>query len=365
MFFRKKPKVSIIVPIYGVEKYLEQCVDSILAQTLKEIEIILVDDGSPDACPQIIDAYAKQDKRIVALHQENGGYGKAVNHGIEKAGGKYIGIVEPDDWIEPDMYETLYNDAEKYGVDIVKGTYYEVLDKADGSYKRQPAFFMQEIMPPHNPFNIYEYPMPLQRHASIWAALYRTDFIRKYNIKMLEQNKGRYADQNWRFETLMQAQSIYWEEKPFYNYRIFNENSSSHKKNNPDDVFEIYDALEVFMNKHSLEYAQIREYLYIEIFRHMFWNLERVDKKYRKYCLEKIHKKFQNMLPSVVENSDLFGKEEKRIFKDMRKSNYYTVMTLKKARDWLFSVKESPSRRHIVITILGLTLKKKNTKRNL
>ena len=163
----------------------------------------------------------------------------------------------------------------------------------------------------------------------------------------------------------MQAQSIYWEEKPFYNYRIFNENSSSQKKNNPDDIFEIYDALDVFMNKHSLEYAQIREYLYIEIFRHMFWNLERVDKKYRKYCLEKIHKKFQTMLPSVVENSDLFGKEEKRIFKDMRKSNYYTVMTLKKARDWLFSIKESSSRRHIVITILGLTLKKKNTKRTL
>ncbi|MBQ9738124.1 MAG: glycosyltransferase, partial [Alphaproteobacteria bacterium] len=73
-----KPKVSIVVPIYGVEKYLQQCVDSILAQTLKDIEIILVDDGSKDKCPEIVDEYAKKDPRIVAVHQPNGGYGRAV-----------------------------------------------------------------------------------------------------------------------------------------------------------------------------------------------------------------------------------------------------------------------------------------------
>ena len=90
------PKVSVIVPIYGVEKYLRQCVDSILAQTLKDIEIILVDDGSPDGCPAIVDEYAAKDSRVIAVHQENGGYGRAVNHGIEIANGEYIGIASYD-----------------------------------------------------------------------------------------------------------------------------------------------------------------------------------------------------------------------------------------------------------------------------
>jgi glycosyltransferase involved in cell wall biosynthesis len=84
-----QPKVSIIVPIYGLEKYLHQCIDSILAQTLREIEVILVDDGSKDRCPEIIDEYAKKDRRVIAIHQPNGGYGKAVNHGLKFASGEY------------------------------------------------------------------------------------------------------------------------------------------------------------------------------------------------------------------------------------------------------------------------------------
>lgn len=100
-----QPDISVVVPIYGVEKYLKQCVDSILNQTFKNMEVILVDDGSRDRCPQMVDEYAAQDARVVAIHQPNGGYGKAVNAGIARARGKYIGIIESDDWIAPDMYE--------------------------------------------------------------------------------------------------------------------------------------------------------------------------------------------------------------------------------------------------------------------
>ena len=94
-----QPDISVVVPIYGVEKYLKQCVDSILNQTFKNMEVILVDDGSRDRCPQMVDEYAAQDARVVAIHQPNGGYGKAVNAGIARARGKYIGIIESDDWI--------------------------------------------------------------------------------------------------------------------------------------------------------------------------------------------------------------------------------------------------------------------------
>ena len=102
------PKVSIIVPIYGVEKYIKQCLDSIINQSLEDIEIILIDDGSKDNCPAIIDDYASKDTRIIAIHKENGGYGAANNVGLSIATGEYIGIVEPDDYIDKHMFG-LYN----------------------------------------------------------------------------------------------------------------------------------------------------------------------------------------------------------------------------------------------------------------
>ena len=95
--------ISIIVPIYKVEKYIRQCVDSIINQTYEDIEIILVDDGSPDNCPQICDDYAKTDSRVKVIHKENGGIMSARKAGLKVATGEYIGFVDGDDWIEADM----------------------------------------------------------------------------------------------------------------------------------------------------------------------------------------------------------------------------------------------------------------------
>ena len=113
-----EPLVSVIVPIYNVEKYLKKCVDSIINQTLTNIEIILVDDGSTDNCGQIIDEYANKDKRVVAIHKENGGQSSARNRGLDRARGKYVGFVDSDDWIESGMYENLYNLIEESCSDI-------------------------------------------------------------------------------------------------------------------------------------------------------------------------------------------------------------------------------------------------------
>ena len=101
-------KVSVIVPVYNVEKYLKKCIDSIIKQTLTDMEIICVDDGSTDSCPEILDEYANLDHRIKVIHKTNAGYGHAVNTGFAYAKGEYIGIVESDDYILPEMYETLY-----------------------------------------------------------------------------------------------------------------------------------------------------------------------------------------------------------------------------------------------------------------
>ena len=100
--------ITVIVPIYEVEKYLHRCVDSILAQTYTKLEVILVDDGSPDRCGEICDAYAKKDERVTVIHKENGGQSEARNLGLDIAHGDYIGFVDSDDWLELDMYEKLY-----------------------------------------------------------------------------------------------------------------------------------------------------------------------------------------------------------------------------------------------------------------
>ncbi|WP_318505185.1 glycosyltransferase family 2 protein [Bacillus sp. T3] len=104
-----KPKISIIVPVYNVEKYIHKCVDSILNQTFQDFELILVDDGSPDNCGFICDDFAQKDKRVKVVHKQNGGLSTARNAGMDIAEGEYIGFVDSDDWIEPDMYELLFN----------------------------------------------------------------------------------------------------------------------------------------------------------------------------------------------------------------------------------------------------------------
>lgn len=112
------PKISIIVPVYKVEPYLRKCIDSILNQTFKDFELILVDDGSPDRCGEICGEYAKRDSRIVVIHKENGGLASARNVGLDIAKGDYIGFVDSDDWIEHDMYELLYKICINYNCDI-------------------------------------------------------------------------------------------------------------------------------------------------------------------------------------------------------------------------------------------------------
>ncbi|WP_209122916.1 glycosyltransferase family 2 protein [Alkalihalobacillus sp. BA299] len=113
-------KISIIVPVYKVEKYLHKCIDSILNQSYPNLEIILVNDGSPDNCGSICDEYAEQDQRVKVIHKENGGLSSARNSGLDLATGEYIGFVDSDDYIEKDMYEELYKAAYEHSADVVE-----------------------------------------------------------------------------------------------------------------------------------------------------------------------------------------------------------------------------------------------------
>lgn len=118
--------ISIIIPVYKVEKYLEKCIQSVINQTYENLQIILVDDGSPDNCGKICDEYAKKDHRIEVIHKSNGGLSDARNKGLEIAKGEYIGFVDSDDYIEADMYEVLYNLLKQYNADVSICNFYTV-----------------------------------------------------------------------------------------------------------------------------------------------------------------------------------------------------------------------------------------------
>ena len=122
------PKVSVIVPVYKVEPYLKKCVESLIKQSLEDIEIILVDDGSPDTCPQICDEFARQDKRIVVIHKPNGGLSDARNVGVKHATSDYVIFVDSDDYVEVNMCERLYQHAITQKADIVTSLVNEIKD---------------------------------------------------------------------------------------------------------------------------------------------------------------------------------------------------------------------------------------------
>jgi len=138
-------KISVIVPVYNVEKYLNRCVDSILAQTYQNLEIILVDDGSPDNCPQICDDYGQKDLRIKVIHKENGGLSSARNAGLDIATGDYIGFVDSDDYVAPDMYSCLYNRIKGTETYIANCMYVRAFDSGETTPSRVPHHTDEDI----------------------------------------------------------------------------------------------------------------------------------------------------------------------------------------------------------------------------
>ncbi|MDO4978608.1 MAG: glycosyltransferase [Candidatus Saccharibacteria bacterium] len=263
----RRPKVTVVVPVYKVEKYLRECVDSILRQTLKNIEVILIDDGSPDDCGQIIDEYAKADKRVVAVHQENSGYSKAVNRGIEMARGEYIGIIESDDWIEPDMYETLYNDAKKNRTDVTKGMFYfynsTVLAGAQNSVFRNPSNVDLRLAP-SGVFQAKEWPKLIAFHASIWSAIYRADFIKK--IPIPESAGASYQDFPFMMQFLTKAKRITVVKRPFVHWRNDPEQGNSSSARGEKLLLMAQNSkLSLEIAHKYKDYDKIREAVFIQI----------------------------------------------------------------------------------------------------
>lgn len=225
-----QPKVSVIVPIYKVEKYLVQCIDSIVNQTLKDIEIILVDEGDMDACRFIIDHYEQTDPRVKTIHEKNGGYGASVNKGMDLATGEYIAIVESDDFIEPEMYQEMYACAKKLDADVVTTPYNEYWDKTKTSPERREYVWWTKFftdVPENKLISVIDCPQLVGTHPCIWSKLMKASYLKEKNIKCISAKGAGYIDQIYREQLLLNTDKICYLHKAYYNYRLSNENASS------------------------------------------------------------------------------------------------------------------------------------------
>lgn len=249
-----KCKLSIIVPVYGVEKYIDKCLDSLVKQSLKEIEIIVVNDGTKDNSQKIIDKYVKKyPEKIKSYIKENGGQGSARNYGLEKANGEYIGYVDSDDFVEKDMYKKLYNKAKENNYDIVVCGNYNVSE--DYQNKNIDAF-------------INNYNTDLENiffgKMAVWNKIYKRDILIKNKLEFKE--KVWYEDLAFTLKAIMNSNTFAFIDEPLYDYLIREGSTmnNSNVKRNLEILEAFNDILSYIQHNKKEEYFSKIEFLAID-----------------------------------------------------------------------------------------------------
>lgn len=211
----KTPKISVIIPVYKVEKYLKKCINSVIKQTYKDIEIILVDDGSPDACPEICDDFAKKDSRINVIHKQNGGLSSARNAGLDIAVGQYVYFLDSDDYIEPNTLEIMIKKMRDNSIDIVIGG---VKPFFEGKIKPNNFDNMVNYFSVFDKQVILDANQILQLPVIACEKLYKKSIIDEYNLRFDEGLINEDEAFNWYYNTKIKF-GIFVPNK-FYNYLI-------------------------------------------------------------------------------------------------------------------------------------------------
>lgn len=274
-------KLTILVPCYNVEKYVAQCIESILAQTYRNIEVICINDGSTDKTLSILRKYAELDSRIQIIDKKNSGYGASMNQGLSIASGQYIGIVESDDFIEPFMFEKLINLAIEHDLDISRGSYFEYKTSSNSNRLVSNDFV---------PKNCVLFPLvdqsPFYQAPAIWASIYRRSMLVENDIKFLETPGASFQDTSFAFKTYCCAKRFMMIDEGLLHYRIDNESSSV---NNPKKVYCVcdeYKEIWEFSKLDSYRFKKVKFLIPILQFGTYTWNYNRLSNKLRKDFLE-------------------------------------------------------------------------------
>lgn len=302
------PKVSVIVPVYNVERYLPECLSSIIQQSLQNIEIIIVNDGSTDNSLSIAYDYAKRDSRIVVIDKENRGYGHSMNRGFEKARGEYIGIVESDDCIRPEMFEKLYEQASRNDADVVRSNYYTMANEGT-------KFVLVDVLnlacaPYYTTFNPQDYPDILRGSPAIWTGIYKRAFIQNNDITFLESPGASYQDTGFILKVWAAAQKVVLMREAFLNYRIDNEASSVKSGAKVFCVSDEYAAFENFLPRHPKKAIAFRYMIQAKKYETYLWNYNRLDDSVKPAFLELMTQEFSEAEKKDHLNRELFSSVE-------------------------------------------------------
>ena len=317
-------KVSIVVPIYNVERYLPECLDSILKQKLKDIEIICVDDGSTDSSLKICEDYAAKDSRVKVITKPNAGYGNSMNIGMDAACGEYIGIVESDDWVESGMFSDLYAIAKKHDADIVKSDYYEF---STSNGKKQEYIKTPTDKKYYNlPMSSYDTEEIYHFRMNTWTGIYKTAFIRRFDIRHNETPGASYQDNGFWFKTISLAGVIVFTNKAYYHYRQDNPNSSINSKGKVFCMCDEYKFIREFVDANpDVKKVHLKTFLAKKYYNY-FYTYKRVANEHKLAFLERFSREFCESLENEEFDEELLPKSEmsilKRIMEDPEKFYY-------------------------------------------
>lgn len=284
------PKVSVVVPVYNVAAFLPACLDSICAQTLKDIEIIVVNDGSTDNSLEIAQEYAAKDERVKVLTKENRGYGHTMNLGFSHARGEYIGIVESDDCARPEMFETLYNLAVQNDADVVRSNYWNMSENGT-------KFDLVDVLnlcdaPYDSAFDTVNHPDILRGSPAIWTAIYKASFLKDNGIEFLETPGASFQDTGFALKVLTSAQRMVITRKAFLNYRVDNAGSSVKSGAKMFCVCDEYDSFEEHLARNPQRAEAFRYVIPSKKYETYVWNYNRLDDSLKPEFMERMSREF-------------------------------------------------------------------------
>lgn len=291
-------KVSVIMPVYNVEEYLDECLKSVVNQTLKEIEIICINDGSTDESLAILQKYAEVDERIRVIVKANTGYGHSVNLGIDMAKGDYISVVESDDFVDSTMLEELYNLAIQNNLDMIKADSRYFLKKNGVRIFHERHVLPEEYKDLYNKVtNYHEDNRVFRAYLYTWAGIYKRQFLKEKNIRHNETAGASYQDNGFWFQVTIHAKRMYFLNRAFYNLRRDNLASSFYSK---EKVFALCDEYDFIKDKilqlnsdDEKELLRILFYFRVQSYK---VTLNRIDKKYHQIFYDKMRKDFKHAL---------------------------------------------------------------------
>ena len=300
------PKISIIIPILNAKTYIKECLDSVINQSLKDIEILCVDANSNDGTLEILKDYMSKDNRIKLIISDKKSMGYQYNLGIKQAKGEYIGFVESDDYIKENMYERLLSVAKEQNVEVVKG---DILEFKDSRKKRIFKYrstcddkFYDRLLNPNEEVSILAKSTIMNQ-----SGIYKLSFIKENDILLNETPGASYQDTGFFYQVFILAKSAYLIKEPFYMYRKDNPNSSVNDKTKVFTLCYEYEFIDEFLNKHKALKEKFNPALIYRKFSNYMWNFNRIDRKFQLDFLEKFRNEFKDLEASGKLDLQFFG----------------------------------------------------------